>query len=218
MLLGEKMESGKSESIVKKELIQLGRLERASEMVGRMADASALRAATPVFVMSVEDAKFLRHVEGAASIAIGAIEADTCIIITVQVQTGGALYTWLADSTDSEVWYAMDNIERTGYVAFAFEGDADTWLQGFGIRNKRGIQKYRREMGRKGIPFLQEAMHRIASGTIHEDLNSLIADQTVTYSPVSILATRDVVRAAETLYADFTAWGDQPGSRGGSKK
>ena len=216
MKLGEKMESGKFESTVQKELIQLGRLERASEMVGRMADASALRAATPVFVMSVEDAKFLRHVEGEAAIAIGAIEADACTIITVQVQTGGALYTWLTDPTDSKVWHAIDNMERTGYVAFAFEGDADTWLQGFGIRNKRGIQTYRREMGRKGIPFLQEAMHRIASGAIYEDLNSLIADQTVTYSPVSILATRDVVTAAEKRYAGFSAW-DGRGSRGGSK-
>ncbi|MFL9908935.1 hypothetical protein [Paraburkholderia sp. RL17-337-BIB-A] len=210
------MESGKFESTVGKELIQFGRLERAGEMAARMNGASALRSDTPVFVTSVDDAKFLRHVDGGASMAIGAIEADACVIITVQVQTGGALYTWLADPTDSEVWHAMDRMDQTGHVAFAFEGDADTWLQGFGVRHKRGIHKYRREMGRKGVLFLQEAMYRIASGTISESLNSLIADLTVTYSPVSILATRDVVTAAERLYAGFSAW-DGRGSRGGSK-
>jgi hypothetical protein len=187
-------------------------------MVGGAEGASVLRSSTPVFVMSVDDEKFLQHVDGWASIAIGAIESDACVIITVKVQIGGALYTWLADPTDSELWRAMDNMDKTGHVAFAFEGDADMWLQGFGVRRKRGIDKYRRELGRKGVPFLQEAMERIFSGAIYESLDSIIADQQVTYSPVSILATRGVVRAAEKLHADFSAWNGSRGSGGGSKQ
>ena len=79
------MESGKFESTAGKCLIQFGRLERAGEMAARTKDASAFRSGTPVFVMSVDEAKFLHHVDGAASIAIGAIDAEACVIITLQV-------------------------------------------------------------------------------------------------------------------------------------
>ena len=109
-------------------------------------------------------------------------------------------------------------MDQTGQVEFAFEGDADTWLQGFGVRHKSGILKYRREMGRKGVHFLQEVMHRIASWMISESLNSLIADQEVTYSSVSILATRSVVTAAENLHAEFSAEGGSRGSKVSYKK
>jgi hypothetical protein len=200
------------------ELIQFGQLKRAGDMAGGTEEAAALRTSTPVFVMSIDEEKFLRHVDGTAAIEIAAIESNACVIITMKVQFGGALYTWLADPTDSEVWRAMDNMDKTGQLAFAFEGDADTWLQGFAVRHKRGIDRYRREAGRKGVPFLAEAMGRIASGAIYDDLDSIIADQQVTYSPVNILATRGVVRDAEKLYADFSTLKMSRGLGGGSFK
>jgi hypothetical protein len=49
-------------------------------------------------------------------------------------------------------------------------------------------------------------------------LDSIIADQQVTYSPVNILATRGVVRDAEKLYADFSTLKMSRGLGGGSFK
>ncbi|TXC79113.1 hypothetical protein [Paraburkholderia azotifigens] len=207
------MEFKKFEAAEQGDLLQFGRLARAGEMVEIAEGAAALRASAPVFVMTVDPAKLAPHLAGDAGIAFGAFESDACIIVTVTVQLGGALFKWLADPTDSEVWKAIDNMRRTEQIAFSLESDSDSWLQPFGVRSRLGIDKYRKELGMKGKPFLQEAMARIAGGTIHEGDPSILVSSPVTYSQVAILATRGVVMAAEKLHADFSAWNEARNSK-----
>ncbi|WP_343654379.1 hypothetical protein [Paraburkholderia caribensis] len=212
------MDFGKFEAAKEGELIHFGRLARAGEMARVVEGAAALRASAPVFVMTVDPAKLAPHVTGDAGIAFGAFESDTCVIVTVTVQLGGALFKWLADPTDSEVWKAIDNMRHTEQIAFSLESDSDSWLQPFVVRSKLGIDKYRRELGVKGKSFLPEALARITSGLIHEGDPSIIAGRPVNYSQVAILATRGVVVAAEKLHADFSAWNEARNLRGETKQ
>lgn len=196
-------ESEKIEAAGKRDLIQFGRLERARELAGDSGKSAGLRPDAPVFLMGVDDAMFARHVNASAAIALGAIQAEECLIVTVEFQLGHALLTWLADPTDPEFWKSVDDVKRSRQIAFACEGDSSTSVRGFDVRSQFGIEKFRSESGKKGKPFMQEAMSRIALGRVPERGRSLIVGCNVMYSPVSILATRGVVRAAEKLFASF---------------
>lgn len=209
-------DSSQSSSSIEHAALPLGALDRASSYAPFSGDAAKMRAATPVFVTSIEAGQ-VDKLKGLALFRMGAVEINDCVVMTARVQKGSAQFVWLADATDPDFWAALDNLRRSGQVGFAFVSGDDTYFMPYKIEQPgTAIDRYRRQVGRKGVNFIEAAGSMFKDGTAEQMASSIIPGLPVEYSKVNILSTRRVRAAAEALggmvvpNSSGTAW--DPGS------
>ena len=188
-----------SNSPIEHAALPLGALDRASSYASFSDDAAKMRSATPVFVASIEAGQ-VDKLKGLALFRMGAIEINDCVVMTARLQKGSAQFIWLADATDPDFWAALDNLRRSGRVGFAFVNGGDTYFMPYKIEQPgTAIDRYRRQLGRKGVNFIAVASSMFKDRTVEQMTSSMIPGLPVECFRVNILSTRRVRAAAEAL-------------------
>ncbi|MGQ7935452.1 hypothetical protein [Paraburkholderia sp. D1E] len=197
------LENQKSSRPVEHVALPFGALDRASTYAPFSEDAAKLRSATPVFVTSIET-EVVDRLKGLALFRMGGIEVDGCAVVTARIQKGSAQFVWLADATDPDFWSALDTMRKTGRAGFVFINGEDTWFMQYKIEQPgTAIDRYRRQLGRKDVKFLEAAGSLITDGSMKQMASSIIPGLTVEHLQINILATRRVRAAAEALGGMF---------------